>query len=238
MSDNTESENIQSDEVSDNNASEETPSETTEQKQPDESQAGRNSIEVDYEFITNLYNIADVQVPENIEPGSLQSVLEKIKSKINVANSLQKAGSISANPAEMTAESQEADDSSRPKTVLVVDDLGIVTMQLAALFKKLGFEVTTSRELFDAIKKYKTEDFGYAVVDLFIPTEREGFILIDEIKKLSLLCRLDTKIVVMSASNKKEHKDKCKSKGAHIFIEKTSGWQNKIVDYVTGKTSS
>jgi len=189
-----------------------------------------NQIQVNSKFIEKLFSLAGEQVPENVELKDLEAVLGKIRDKLNTPAPVAAASPETAEEAGV--------DTSRLKTVLVVDDLGIVTMQLAALLKKFNFEVTTSRELYDAIKKYKTQDFGYAVVDLFIPTEREGFILIDEIKKLSLLCRLDTKIIVMSASNKKEHKDKCKSKGAHIFIEKTQGWQEKIIDFVTGKSKS
>lgn len=211
-------------------------SEETKQEPTDEEQPVANiSVEVDYDFIEKLYNTAGIAVPDNPLQEDMNSVLDKINEKLNLNSSLEKSNDKSG---DIIDDSAAADDSSRPRSVLVVDDLGIVTMQLASLLKKIDFEVTTSRELFDAIKKYKTKDFGYAVVDLFIPTEREGFILIDEIKKLSLLCRLDTKIIVMSASNKKEHKDKCKNKGANIFIEKNSGWQNKIVDYLTGKITS
>ena len=126
--------------------------------------------------------------------------------------------------------SKVENNSTRPKSVLIVDDLGIITVQLEMLFKKIGFEVTVSKELFDALEKYKTRDFGYAVVDFFIPTEREGIILIDEIKKLSLLCKINTKIIVMSASDKKEHKDKCINRGADHFIEKAQGWQKEIIE--------
>ncbi len=213
-----------------NNPGNEEESSSAGEKQP----SGGKTAEVDNEFINTLYEIAGTQPPEDVSLEDLKTILKKVKSRVDLAFSSQKLKD-SLQEGEESEEKIEIDDSVRPKTVLVVDDLGIVTIQLASLFKKIGFEVTTSRELFDAIEKYKTQDYGYAVVDLFIPTEREGYILIDEIKKLSLICRLDTKIIVMSASNKKEHKDKCKSKGAHIFIEKTSGWQNKIVDFITGK---
>ncbi len=179
-------------------------------------------VEVDPDFIKAFYGLIGEKVPANAGLEELKTLLEAIKSKL---------------PAPEISFASGTDallDSSRPKTVLVVDDLGIVTMQLSALLRKIGYEVVTSREIFDAIKKYKKMDFGYAILDLFIPTEREGFILIDEIKKLSLLCRLDTKIIVMSASNKKEHIEKCKSKGAQIFIEKTQGWQAKIINFIEG----
>ncbi len=187
------------------------------------------SIEVDSEFIENFFKLIDLQPPENVELKDLNDVLNKLKNKLDTAAASLKK--LSDSQPEPTSNADPILDEQALKTVLVVDDLGIVTIQLESLFKKLGFKVQTSRELFDAIEQYKTQDFRYAVLDLFIPTEREGFILIDEIKKLSLLCKLNTRIIVMSASNKKEHMEKCLHKGADIFIEKNAGWQSKITEF-------
>lgn len=186
------------------------------------------SIELDSEFVQNFFALADFPVPEKVESENFSEGLEKIKNKLATTAALTTKRSDSS---EIISIDDGEIRSAEGKTALIVDDLGIVTVQLKSLFKKLGFEVTVSRELFDAIKKYKTQDFDYAVVDLFIPTEREGFILIDEIKKLSLLCKLNTKIIVMSASSKPEHHQKSINKGANIFVEKIQGWQDKIVDF-------
>ena len=190
------------------------------------------SIELGSDFLEKFFAMAGSSVPEEVKQENLEEGLAKIKKKLDTAAALAaKNSGTSPNVSFDSDDLQEIPHSAVGKTVLVVDDLGIVTVQLEALFKKLGFEVTVSRELFDAIEKYKTQDFDYAIVDLFIPTEREGFILIDEIKKLSLLCKLDTRIVVMSASNKPEHQQKSINKGADIFVEKLQGWQDKIVDF-------
>ncbi|HSA07436.1 MAG TPA: response regulator [Candidatus Gastranaerophilales bacterium] len=191
------------------------------------------SIEIDSAFIEKFFELGEIKVPENVELNDLNKALDRIKSKLDIAASLKelKPNSTGITGNNIIAETKENALPKGPKSVLVVDDLGIVTVQMETLFRKLGFKVTTSREFNDAIKKFKTQDFGYAVLDLFIPTEREGFILIDEIKKLSLFCKLDTKIIVMSASNKKEHIEKCINKGANLFIEKSQGWQEKIIDF-------
>ena len=118
----------------------------------------------------------------------------------------------------------------RPRSVLVVDDLGIIIFQLNLLFKRLNFDVVTSQDTSDAIEKFKAKDFGYAILDLYIPTEREGFYLLDEIKKISLLAKLNTKIIVMSATSRESYKVKAVQHGADVFIEKTQGWQKNIID--------
>ncbi|MFW5804128.1 MAG: response regulator [bacterium] len=181
-----------------------------------------------------FFKLADEELPIKVKIEDLNNALDKIKNKIDALNS-QEITNIDDQPEEISSLAVSAnsggDKSTLPKNVLVVDDLGFVTLQLETLFKKHDFNVTTSKEMFDALNLYKNQDFGYAVLDLFIPTEKEGLTLLEEIKKLSVLCKINTKIVVMSASNKKEHKDKCRHKGADIFVEKTQGWQKKILDF-------
>lgn len=196
------------------------------------------SIEVDSVFVKKFFELGDKPVPEKIELQELNKVLEIIKNKLTTAASIKNVDLNNSKGSTLSEDnilSKVENNSTRPKSVLIVDDLGIITVQLEMLFKKIGFEVTVSKELFDALEKYKTRDFGYAVVDFFIPTEREGFILIDEIKKLSLLCKINTKIIVMSASDKKEHKDKCLNRGADHFIEKAQGWQKEIIEICLGR---
>ena len=124
------------------------------------------------------------------------------------------------------------DKSIRPQStfnnVLIIDDLGVITYQLDVLFKQAGYEVATSKEIYDAIEKFKKRDFDLVIMDLFIPTEREGFILLEELKKTANSRRKNVKIGVMSASARKEHKQLCKMKGAAFYIEKTDEWQKNL----------
>ncbi|EKE02019.1 MAG: hypothetical protein ACD_20C00435G0008 [uncultured bacterium] len=195
------------------------------------------SIELDSKFIESFFGLADMLPPEEITLSDLKTALAEIKEKIKELT-LNTSATIKANnlanntPAvnDFMAGGVKEDSSNRPKTVLIVDDLGIITYQLDILFKKMGFEVVISHEIYDAIEKYKKQDFGYAVIDLFIPTEREGFILLDELKKLSLLCKLNTRIIVMTASAKPEFNTKCLNRGADAYIEKSAGWQKAIME--------
>jgi len=195
------------------------------------------TIELDSKFIDNLYGLIDMPSPEEVTLEALNDVVSKIKSKLSnmalssagISGNTPKASSISP------AAAAQFGDPSRAKTVLIVDDLGIITYQLDILFKKIGFEVVISQEINDAIDKFKKQDFGYAIIDLFIPTEREGFILLDELKKLALLCKLNTKIIVMTASSKLEYQDKCLNRGADFYIEKSPGWQSRIMESCLSK---
>ena len=203
-------------------------------------------IEIDKKFIQNLFGLADMPVPANVALEELNNAVKIIKEKMDRLLLSQAGHDVSANKVSGTVNSDDSAEylrggevdinKQRPRSVLIVDDLGIIIYQLEILFKKFGFDVTTSKELYEAIDKYKKKDFGYVILDLFIPTEREGFILLDEIKKLALFCKLNTKIIVMSASPKSEYKDKCLNRGADHYIEKTTGWQKNVMDICLGKS--
>jgi CheY-like chemotaxis protein len=188
------------------------------------------TIEVGSEFLNKLFGLADMATPAEADEEKLLEAVTTIKGKIDSALALSVSATAKNAGINVPTSSGTAENI---RKVLIIDDLGIVTVQLESLCKKLGFAATTSRELYDAIDKYKAQDFGYVVADLFIPTEREGFLLVDEIKKISLLCKLNTKIIVMSASSKPEHRDKCLARGANHFVEKAPGWQDKIAECLT-----
>ena len=115
--------------------------------------------------------------------------------------------------------------------VLIVDDLGVITYQLGVMFRNLGYDVVIAKEIYDAINKFKKREYKMVVMDLFIPTDREGFLLLDELVKLSKMADSSTIIGVMTASSKKEHRQMCLKKGADFYIEKVDDWQNELVEY-------
>lgn len=120
----------------------------------------------------------------------------------------------------------------RKPAILIIDDLGIITYQLSVLFQKQNFIAVQSKEIYEAINTFKKHSFDFVVMDLFIPTEREGFILLDELKKISTTNNTNTIIGVMSASAKKVYKQLCAAKGATFYVEKIDSWQNDLIQIV------
>ena len=118
--------------------------------------------------------------------------------------------------------------------ILVVDDLGVITYQLKVLLSRLNLEVDCSQEIYDAVNKFKRRRYNYVVMDLFIPTEREGFILLTELKKLSQAYNLKTIIGIITASSRKEMEQQCKARGADFFLEKNNEWQSNLLEIMSG----
>lgn len=125
---------------------------------------------------------------------------------------------------------QYYDDDGKPVKgkVLVIDDLGIITYQMSVIFKRAGYLPITAKDVYEAVEKYQRSTFDYVVMDLFLPTEREGFILLEELKKVATGRSETPVIAVMSASQRKEHKQTCQKKGVAFYVEKTDDWQREL----------
>ena len=205
----------------------------------------RINIELDEAFLKKLFGMTDRIIPEGQEITllMLRKQLDEIEETIVEAKlAAQESKSAPARPAPQSKISSSTFDDSfadeddhfnlPKKTILVIDDLGVITYQLSVLFKQHRFEVVTSKEIYDAIEKFKKQAFDLVVMDLFIPTEREGFILLEELKKIAAGKQKATRIGVMSASAKKEHKQMCKMKGAEFYVEKIDDWQKDLLSMI------
>lgn len=203
----------------------------------------RLNIELDEQFLKKFFGLTERIIPDGQEITllMLRKQLEEIEEALVEAKlAAQEKGSAPAKPAPQARVNNSFGDSFEPedtfnlpkKTILVIDDLGVITYQLSVLFTHYGLEVVTSKEIYDAIEKFKKQTFDLVVMDLYIPTEREGFILLEELKKIAISKQKPIKIGVMSASAKKEHKQLCKMKGAEFYIEKIDDWQKDLLGLI------
>ena len=105
----------------------------------------------------------------------------------------------------------------------------MITYQLKVLLSKFEYDIDCSQEIYDAVNKFKKRKYNYVVMDLFIPTEREGFILLTELRKMAIASGTKTMIGVITASPRKEIEQQCKARGADFFLEKSNDWQNSLL---------
>ncbi len=201
----------------------------------EEEQSKKRTIEVDEDFLEQLYGLVGKIPPgeKNINVDLLKDLILDIKRKIDKAktDAIEELNTPKKSKTSSITSEAEFVDEENPKNVLIVDDLGVITYQLSVMFRNLGYDVVIAKEIYDAITKYKKHPFKLVIMDLFIPTDREGFILLDELVKLSKINDANTVIGVMTASSKKEHRQLCMKKGADFYIEKIEDWQNELIEY-------
>jgi len=206
------------------------------------------NIDLDEQFLKKFFGLTDRMIPESQEISllMLKKQLDEVSEVLaSAAAASEEAKRSSANsPVDKVHNEQALSSSSSfgdedefnlpKKNILIIDDLGVITYQLSVMFKKIGYQTLESKEIYDAIQKFKKETFDLVIMDLFIPTEREGFILLEELKKTAANKQKSVKIGIISASAKKEHKQLCKIKGAEFYVEKVDDWQKELLAVVEG----
>ena len=184
-------------------------------------------IEVDDEFLDLFYDITNGTKPEKVELNDLKRQLG------NIVDTLKELNKTSKKPyqskALMESEEAESDTGSNSPAILVVDDLGVITYQLKVLLSQFEMDIDCSQEIYDAVGKFKNRKYSYVIMDLFIPTEREGFILLTELKKMAAVAGVKLVVGVITASPRKEIEAQCKARGADFFLEKNNDWQNQLI---------
>jgi CheY-like chemotaxis protein len=123
------------------------------------------------------------------------------------------------------------------KNILIAGQLGIILHQLRQALNKLGGEVTLAKDMESAIEQYKKQEYSLVIIDLYMPTEREGMIVLEEINRTNMLMQANSQIVVLAPVSKDNNlQDVCRTKGAAFFLEKVDGWHNTILSIYMGES--
>lgn len=188
-------------------------------------------IDLDKEFLELFYNITNSEIPQSIELFDLKKQLLNIVDTLKELNENAKKPIYSKALGNIEAADERYDEN---PAILVVDDLGVITYQLKVLLSQFDYDIDCSQEIYDAVNKYKKRKYNYVVMDLFIPTEREGFILLTELKKMAAMHNKKTTIGIITASPRKEIEQQCRLRGADFFLEKNNDWQNQLITIMDG----
>lgn len=184
------------------------------------------NIDLDDEFLKLFYSINSKKVPKEI---TLRELKQQLADVVDIVRDLSANSKKPVKNDVINNEVPESEEDLGP-AILVIDDLGVITYQLKVLLSRYGMDVDCSQEIYDAVNKYKKRRYRYIVMDLFIPTEREGFILLTELKKLSNQYGVESVIGVITASPRKEIEQQCRLRGADFFLEKNNEWQNNLIE--------
>ena len=190
--------------------------------------------------LEELMRTAGIDVPEDgITPEHIQQISQKIKALMaknaSAATPIEAAvgdASLGAGGGVVTPFPRAG----KHQNVLLAGQLGIIVHQLRQAITKLGGEVTIAQDVDDAISEYQKRDYSLVIIDLFMPTDREGLIVLEEIRRISVVCQINTQILILAPQVKdKGVRELCKSKGATFFLEKQEGWHKTILQYYAGE---
>ncbi len=192
------------------------------------------NIDLDDEFLKLFFSVTNKKTPDNLDLHMMKKQLIEIVDVLRDLNENSKKPYKSDALGNNEHQEVSVDIENQGPAILVVDDLGVITYQLKVLLSRFKMEVDCSQEIYDAVNKYKKRKYQYVVMDLFIPTEREGFILLTELKKLANSFGVNTVIGVITASPRKEIEQQCRLRGADFFLEKNNEWQANLIETMNG----
>lgn len=191
------------------------------------------NIDLDEDFLKRFFDLTGDKLPESITLVSLKKQVLNIKERFRsiLADT---SGASASNNTVNNIDSQEDEklDLSRANNVLLVDNLGVITYQVQMIMERLGFRITVTKDVYGALSLFEDKDFDFVLMDLLIPTEREGFILLAELQNIAKRKGVNPIIGVMSVAGKKELKNESLERGADFYIEKSYNWQQRLTDIV------
>ncbi len=182
------------------------------------------------EFMNQLLTLSNVHLTSSqITTQDLQKIVLKFQGMLNTSA-----------PSFTVSSSQNLGTYSASRAILVIGSLGIINHQLKLALTKMGFTIMIVKSLDEAMEEFKNKDYAFAVIDLFMPTDREGFDVLDEIKKAAIMSSLSMNIIVLSnaVSNEKKLEMEASARGANLFLIREGDWLKKMMHYMDEMTQS
>lgn len=105
----------------------------------------------------------------------------------------------------------------KPPSILVVDDSETNLVLLTAVLEDGGWEVQTAESAASAMEKLNSSPFDLILLDLLMPGI-DGFGMIDKLKSDERYRNIP--VIVISAVNNPDTKEKCLQKGAVDYMPK------------------
>ena len=192
------------------------------------------NMELDEDFLQRFYDLTGDKVPETLTLISLKKQVLNIQERIRLTLAESGGGGATVkkkqhkNISDDSSENEEANVNLGQKRMLLVDNLGIITYQIQMIMESLGHAVIVSKDAYNAISLFEENDYDIVMLDLLIPTEREGLILLKQLKKIADDKNAQAIIGTMSVAGKKELKTLTIEHGADFYIEKSMNWQDKL----------
>jgi two-component system chemotaxis sensor kinase CheA len=167
--------------------------------------------------LSRVPNVAGAMILSSGTVVPILNVPDLMKSAVNASD-----------PAGAAAAAGEANGRAA-KPILVVEDSITARTLLKNILESAGYRVKVAVDGLDAITTLKTEEFAAVVSDIEMP-RMDGFDLTDRIRHDQRLSQLP--VVLVTALESREHKERGVDVGADAYIVKSSFDQTNLVETV------
>lgn len=183
-------------------------------------------IELDEQFLNKFFGITDEKYClETLDLLKLKQQLEVIEDEL-IDHKIEQ---LERYEIKQIGDEVEVESKSKGiKNALVVTELGIISHQVAVIFKKMGANVVVVKNAYDAQDVFERDEFDFVVMDLAIPNASDGFALLDEFRRIIKNSDKTCEIGVISSYSRQEDKKKAIVKGAKFYIENKLNWQETL----------
>ncbi|MEW5820196.1 MAG: response regulator [Cyanobacteriota bacterium] len=189
------------------------------------------NVEVSYKLINELFKIVGVRHSAPPTEEEFQQLILTIQEKLSALKNQEKEEFESIRDLLSLEPLKKSQIETKEKiSILVVDDLVMVTYQLSILLSKMGYKVSLARSAPEAISLFKSTPFKYVLMDLHLPEKEDGYYLLHSIKEKIDMENLETKIIVMSGIAEASSVEYCLNHGATSFVEKNDDWKKEIIN--------
>ena len=178
-------------------------------------------IEVEKKFIQKLFDLAGMPVPKELNAGEFNTALTKINRKLPLDKGV-----------EASIDGEAATESDEKVKIYMIDNVGFIMQRIKQQLSKQNYIVETSNDVSKALERVQKEYFDFIVLNILIPTEREGLMFLNSLKNILAVRKVKTKIIVTGDSLRKELIVYLRDSKVHHILERKPDWITKLIEVI------
>jgi|GEM_PF-6882456 len=197
------------------------------------------SLEADtalQQALQELLALAGLPESPTLTTPIIQEAIHKLKTKLSSSAVVNASDSSDTITSEASSSHHNAYAKAH-ENVMVVGQLGHVLHQVKHLLTPMGCNITLAKNMEGAIISYQQTFPSLIVMDVLMPTSREGLGLIQVLRQLAQKGNVDPTplFVVLSSVNQEEHLlETCHNQGIKYVLDRQDGWQQSVLDIFNG----
>jgi CheY-like chemotaxis protein len=125
------------------------------------------------------------------------------------------------------------------QSALIIGPLGLILHQVKHLLTPHCPQIAMAKNMEEALIGYQQNQPSLIVLDVLMPTSREGLGLIQAIRQLAQKSNQPPpQVIILSTLNQEDQLlENCQKQGLKHVLDRQDGWQQNILDILSRKTA-